>query len=380
VGRREGDHDLQARTQRTRSTPSRHQPGAHRERRSAIVLTVETNGDGGNPREPSAIERVADDRVRVAPESEDGDANYKFALNVRVTNSGPTSAPLTLEIEWNDLIYRANRCFVHVGQGDHWTYVPAQVEGSRTIVQLEMPPGSTDIGVSPGYGWEQFRTFAAQVPPGVFRREVLGYSAQGHPIEAFHVGAGAERIVVLARAHPYETAASYGIEGVPWWVSAGDAAQQLLATCHLVIVPLSNPDGVVLGLCKRTAVQGGVDLSQEGARRGDATAAAVMQCLDDVRPARLLDLHGWMWLHEDGLSYIDAAIKMRFVAAIGGHPPLADTIWRGWAAASDEAGLLRYCTRMFGTAALEVSYRWPERTVTQMRAIGAATIQAFCTM
>ena len=42
--------------------------------------------EGANPQRAERIERLGEDRVRVSPESEDGDSNYKFAFEIKVKN------------------------------------------------------------------------------------------------------------------------------------------------------------------------------------------------------------------------------------------------------------------------------------------------------
>jgi hypothetical protein len=346
-----------------------------------MTMTVEGRFDGGNPQDPRDIQQVAQGHFQVRPFSEDGDANYKFALHVRVTNGAAAPDLLALDVEWDDLAYMGARTFVHVGHAGQWEYVPAEVDGSTMRVRREIAPGVTEIGLSPAYGLAEYQACAAQLPALGFERQVLGRSARGHEIEAFHLGTGSRRLLITARAHPYETAASYCVEGLLTWLGAAGAEQDRLRSAYrLVVVPLLNPDGVSLGLCKRTGLSG-VDLSHEGARGGEATAAALMRAVEEVRPEGYLDIHGWMHGDEDGLHYTDDGLEARFEAAVAGHPLFAGNVWKGMRTVprEDDGSPQHACAQRYGTAVLAVSYRWPGRGVEQMRQLGAPTLQAFCT-
>ena len=344
--------------------------------KGADVIEVEPVEDGGNPRDPAAIRRVADSVVRVAPFSEDGDANYKFALNVGIRNDGSEPAPLTVEMDWGEAVYTRSRDFVHIGSGNNWTYLSAAVEGARTVARCDVPPGLSFLGLSPAYGVADHQAAMRTLPAGTFQRQEIGRSARGRPIEAFHTGSGARRIVVTARFHPYETAASFCVEGLMRWLGeAGAAQERLLASSHLVLVPFPNPDGVYLGMCKRTRV-GGVDLSHEAAGNDDPEARALIGVIDELRPDLFLDIHGWMHADEDGLHYYDEALAERFLQNGADYQAFAENKWKGTLERPNPASPRWYAAQRYGSAALAVSYRWPGRTVEQMRALGPATLQA----
>jgi len=340
------------------------------------VIEIQAPSDGGNPQDPAAIRRLGDGHIRVSPFSEDGDANYKFALHVEARNTDPAAAPLTLEVDWGDQVYTPSRRFVHVGREGAWQFLPAQVDGSMTLVQCDVPPGRTAIGLSPAYGLADYRGFEADLVGTAFRRESLGRNEQGREIAAFHLGGGPQRILITARVHPYETAASFCVEGAMRWLAGGDAAaEELLRAAHVVVVPMPNPDGVYAGLCKRTAV-GGVDLTRESVGSGDGAAQALLRLVEDWRPTVYLDLYGWMHWDEDGWYALQDGVGDGFQRAAAEYPALAANRWKGALERPSATAIRSHCLDRFGTRTLEVSYRWPGRTVDQMREIGAATMQA----
>lgn len=341
------------------------------------MLVVETTDDGGNPRDPAAIQRLGDGHYRVVPFSEDGDGNYKFALYVRVRNDGRADAPLTLEVDWGEQRYMVSRNFVHVRRGDNWEYQTVEADGSVARLRCMLPPGESAVGLSPAYGLADHTAFLAQLAPLPFQCQEVGRSTQGRAIETFAAGSGADRLLVMLRVHPYETAASFCAEGLLRWLAEASAEQErLLRRYSVVVLPMPNPDGVAMGLCKRTGL-GGADLSHEAAQSDDASARVLMQLIDDLRPSAFLDIHGWMHFDEDGLHHFDDDLATRFQEATAAEPALAGNRWKAYLERPSAGSPRWHAAERFGSVPLSVSYRWPGRTVDQMRAIGAATLRAF---
>jgi hypothetical protein len=341
------------------------------------VIIVETVEDGGNPRDPAAIQRLDDAQYRVVPFSEDGDANYKFALHVVARNDARSPAPLTLEVDWGDRAYMVSRRFVHIRLDGDWQFLPVEADGSCGRLRVDLPPGESAIGLSPAYGLADHTKFLAQFAETPFRRTVIGRSEQGRAIESFSIGTGPQRLLVTTRFHPYETAASFCAEGMMRWLTMGGAEQErLFRRFSLEVVPLPNPDGVALGLCKRTSV-GGADLSHEAAESAAPEARTLMRLIDTLRPTAFLDIHGWMHFDEDGLHHYDDDLATRFQEATANQQELAGNRWKAYRERPTGGSPRWYSAERYGTSALAVSYRWPDRTPAQMRAIGPATLQAF---
>ena len=105
------------------------------------------------------------------------------------------------------------------------------------------------------------------------RRETLCHSYGGNAVDLLSVtdfsSSAAEvasrRVVVIsARVHPGETNASWMMAGLLQAVTADtDAARRLRRSVMLKIVPMLNPDGVILGNYRCSAV--GVDLNRQWA-------------------------------------------------------------------------------------------------------------------
>jgi|JI6StandDraft_1071083.scaffolds.fasta_scaffold08909_4 murein tripeptide amidase MpaA len=78
---------------------------------------------------------------------------------------------------------------------------------------------------------------------------MLGKSIAGNNIEAITLGTrGKPLLLIMARAHPSETVASFVMEGVVRMLMSEEVeARFLLEQCRVLLVPMLNPDGVVHG-------------------------------------------------------------------------------------------------------------------------------------
>ena len=162
------------------------------------------------------------------------------------------------------------------------------------------------------------------------------------------------------------------------WLATADAAA-LRRRYRFTIMPMANPDGVRLGLCKRTSEKG-VDLEHEGAFGEDATARGLLALMAAVQPVGHLDIHGWMYFDEDGAFHLNEALAASFIATLATNPALAENRVRPIDISRDPypGWPQTYVAREYGAEALEVSYRWPSRGVPAMRALGGPTLRAFC--
>jgi hypothetical protein len=337
------------------------------------MIQVKTGFEGANPGQAGLVEWIGENALRIQPYSEDGDGNYKFQMLVRLRNTAKQAATVDLTIDWDDLTYMGNRDYVLVGRTEKWRYFPVSIEAATAKASVVIPPGTQDVALQPTYGLDRLKAWrkrAGQGRPLTVRQ--VGQTSGGRPIEAFELGdplaPPSQRVAILARCHPYETAGSFLAEGVLRELAAG--AGRKYSHWRVSAVPMANPDGVAMGLCKRTSV-GGCNLEQESASSEDATSQVLRQWLDEVRPAVLVDLHGWMHRYKDGFTYTheDLAAQMKEQLL-----PVAD-IDRAWrlriVGDHDTGSPWAYCRQRHGTRSLVYSFGWFGRSTSHMRRIGA---------
>jgi len=335
--------------------------------------------DGGNPQKSESVWEIGLGHFGVKPYSEDGDINYKFALSIAVQNQGGEPEPVTFDFDWGDTEEMGARHFVHIGGGDDWQYLPVQCQGSVATITFLAPPGLTEVGLSPAYSLGRHTRFVSTLASKGYHALVAGKSEDGREISVYTLGDGPRRVLVTARFHPYETASSFCVEGMLNWLGSRDAeSRRLLQEHRFTFVPMPNPDGVYRGLPKRTGEQG-VDLSNDGALGGDSTARTLLSIIDNVRPHAFLDVHGWMHADEDGQHCLKREVASAFAAAVSAEEVFRGDKWRLDLSPADNRSAIRpYAQRTYGTEVLAVSYRWPSRTVAQMRGVGVSTLRAFC--
>ncbi|MCK7527795.1 MAG: hypothetical protein MZV64_64380 [Ignavibacteriales bacterium] len=88
----------------------------------------------------------------------------------------------------------------------------------------------------------------------------IGLSVQGRPLWQLTISsdpnnvAGKRTVHIHARTHPQETEGFYVTdEMIKILLSENDFAQTARANCVFYVIPMYNPDGVVLGLPRRNA-------------------------------------------------------------------------------------------------------------------------------
>jgi len=348
---------------------------------SASPVRLDNSFEGANPRRRGEVRELAPGRFLVRPWSEDGDGNYKFCLNVKAVNSSAAPAPLALQIDWDDLEYMDCRDYVLVGRGEEWRSFPAAVEKATAAAEVPVPPGESYLGLHPVYDFAMLAADRRRATAAGFAEELAGKSREGREITALSIGAaGAPAVFLVARFHPYETAGSFCVSAILEMLAADRAAGgELTSRWRFVVVPMPNPDGVAAGCCKR-ARRGGPDLCHEGADSDDPAGRALAGLLARTAPRGYLDLHGWMYREEDGLSYSHPAAREKFVSALAGDPVFAKG-WKGGCSGERPAKPGDFCSRAchdHGAVGFIISPSWFGRTVPEMRAFGRKALAAFC--
>jgi hypothetical protein len=354
-----------------------------------VELEVLCGYEGSNPQEETHIEWIEKDAVRVLPQSEDGDSNYKFAFDITLRNPSDHPVPLKLEVDWQEppevgTLYMEDREFTFVCDSDGWHELRGLLAQDKVHFTLDVLPGESRVCLHPPFGTCTVETFFEDATSlSGAKRISFGQTAGGRPIEAAVVPsvAGEHRcLLAIGRLHPYESAGSYLVWGV-LDLLAGQRGEQLREACTFILVPLANPDGVAHGLCKRTA-RGGIDLSAEGNHSNDPTACALRGIIAGVasgsRRSILLDAHGWM-NREDGIFVYRPGLEREILTRL--DPNLFPKGWRSSVRSleevdADTSDLRGYAARTLGMETVVTSIPWFGRRPEVMRRIGAQIADA----
>ena len=338
------------------------------------IITVE---DGGNPRSNADIE-TTDAGFLIRPFTEDGDPNYKFRLDVSLENTSPDPVKLPVTIDWADSEYAKYRRYVLLSRGDEWTRLPAEIDGPMARAVIEAPPGLSRLGMHPFYNYTRLRQFAGALDPRLFDVIVLGPSLHGREIVAVEAGRKDRRpLVVMTRAHPYESIGSFMAEGMISWLARDSSDARALMDHHrFAFIPMPNPDGVAEGACKRTA--GGLDINL-AAGSADPEGCALRAYHARVRPAATFDIHGFMH-NSDGFGTNDIARGREIAARLLQRPDLFNKKLSVQESLDTEGGLENlgmFCQMEFGSVRFGGSWTWYDRDAAHLRAMGVEILKAY---
>jgi hypothetical protein len=344
-------------------------------------VRIENRYPGANPRRAGDVEKLGPDSFLVRPWSEDGDGNYKFCLNVEAVNDSDAPERLELLVDWNDIEYMSCRDYVLLGRDEDWRVFPGTVDVMATNVSLEVPPGEWYLGLHPVYDAERLEDDCRLAVEAGLERRAIGASREGREIAALSAGPeDAPVVLVVARFHPYETAGSWCVSEILTLLGADlEGEGELTGRFRFVVVPVTNPDGVAAGCCKRSR-RGGPDLCHEGADSDDPAGRALLELLNECRPRAYLDLHGWMFRDHDGLSYSHRAVREKVVEKLAGGRVFTKE-WKGsdWSTRPDRPGdFFMRASRDHGAVSMVVSPSWFGRTTADMREFGRELLVAFC--
>ncbi|WP_050025050.1 M14-type cytosolic carboxypeptidase [Verrucomicrobium sp. BvORR034] len=187
--------------------------------------------------------------------------------------------------------------------GRNWTPVPTEApEDGRVRVTLEMPGDSLFVARAEPYRLSDLNRLIEEIKSNpLVKVTSIGKTVQGRELEIIRVGreSAPRHIFLRARAHPWEPAGNWVVEGLVRRLLKGDAvAQKCLAQYSVCILPMANKDGVERGGTRFNL--GGKDLNREWDKPADPQLApenaALERWLDAEiqagrRPTLALDLH-----------------------------------------------------------------------------------------
>jgi hypothetical protein len=187
--------------------------------------------------------------------------------------------------------------------GKTWTPVRTESpEPGRVRVTLEMPAEALFVARAEPYRLSDLNRFISEIKSNpLVKIEPIGKTVQGRELEIIRVGRAEapNRVFLRARAHPWEPAGNWVVEGLVRRLLKGDAeAERCLASYSVCIMPMANKDGVERGGTRFNL--GGWDLNRKWDKPADPIYAPENTALErwleaeiqaGRRPTLALDFH-----------------------------------------------------------------------------------------
>jgi len=371
-------------------------------------LRIAVGFEGSCPHDLQGVRREGANRFRIFPSwrprpSTGEDAlGRSTRLGFKVVNATTSPRPVELLIDWQFhdapstgvpqfrggvAEYMSYRDFVVVREPGQtaWRTIMADVEDTVGLVRLSVAAGETEIHWHPPYTYTQGEQFVESLRNHpLVKIEKLAQSDEGRNLWLLRITDDSPRpkkpALFYARFHAYESAGSYTLEGMVRWLTSGEPyAAAALHEYAFHVIPMMNPDGVANGLAKLTALDG-VD-PQFMLPIASRVQQALKDAMDRIQPALLIDLHNWQNKHNDGLLFLEPALRERFVR----YMPDQLQFGKQWMirdptpqpAKPPEKELARmYCRRMYEPVAVTFEFPWFGRTPDDMRATGGKALWA----
>jgi hypothetical protein len=242
-----------------------------------------------------------------------------YYFNVGMRNRETLSRTVRLRLEafgWN--YFGAQTGHVVVRRGGRWSHLdpsaihPADGEADTADIDVPLPgAGEPDpvLFVSNYHWWpySEMVRWLHGLPSGRARVREIGRSFQGRALYAVELGrtdAGAPAIVQTQTPQPSEMGSLTCKALIDFLCSDHPEAAALLARFRFGFVPMTNPDGTVLGYVVSDAQGRFAFLEGHLAAAGDSSATpetvAVWRYLDELRPWLFWEWHSNNWSRRSG--------------------------------------------------------------------------------
>ncbi|EDQ88283.1 uncharacterized protein MONBRDRAFT_26527 [Monosiga brevicollis MX1] len=133
-------------------------------------------------------------------------------------------------------------CFYHSDCEERKHYV------CSFLLAFEGPEVIYEIAYCYPYSLTDLKLFLSTLPQSRGRDVPLLTISQPHNLKRYRAGEQMPGLIISARVHPGETPSSYLCEGLlRFLVSSDPHAEELLEKFVIQVIPMLNPDGVVMG-------------------------------------------------------------------------------------------------------------------------------------
>ncbi len=224
---------------------------------------------------------------------------------------GRQDAELTLLLRNFDNIWNGRKgspissrtnCCISV-DGREWTIIPAEkTDDNRLKVRLAMTGDSVFVSRMEPYTLGSLEKFVAGIKDHPLVAIVpTGKTVERRPLEIIRVGRpdARFRVLVRARAHPWEAGGNWVVDGlIKSLLQDDEDSLRFLSSCCLYVMPMANKDGVVRGMTRFNLL--GMDLNRNWHQPADVRLApenhALETWLEDMiargeKPDLAIDLH-----------------------------------------------------------------------------------------
>ena len=358
-------------------------------RHSEPIIELLTGFDGANPNSQEDVVLESARRFRVRPFNEPGSSDsYWFRFNTLVLNHGSEVEDLELILEWPALERYPDYPYSYYFYGDmgHWHPVRATVKGTEARLVVPASPGKTFVGFYPRYSYGWHRQFIASLPEDspFLEKRVAGLSAGGREIWCTRLTdpsvpeGDKARLQISSRIHPYETSGSYITEEIIRFLLEGsEAAQDILRRNVVHLLPMPNPDGVVLGMNQRTGPKG-VNLSFGSANTDIPEVKTLLGLVEKTQPELWVDVHSWPHEGDDGMWCTHQWVADGLLAQMP-ERSFQDYVWKVsfvQERVTAKNHLWQWLIRTFDSGGVSLSFSWYRRTESDIRQIGRRLIAA----
>ena len=345
--------------------------------------------DGGNPQSGEAILRRGEGEFTIHPFTEDGDPNYKFRMDLKISNTGKESRPISLTVDWETEAYMVHRdyCFLRDPGATGWRYLPAEVKKSCSLLDFPVLPGESYLCLHPKYNYDDYLQYMRGLEESeMVKKRLLGVSSEGREVWMVKIShperPARKNLLAVARVHPYETSGSYCAEGILDAFRRPSAmTMDILVRYNLYVVPMISPDGVSQGYGKLTT-PGGIDLSKT-LDMADASCVLLKTVIDEIRPSIYVEFHNWMFKNVDGIYFMNYLQSRKFIRAM----PPQEVFEKRWRAilrrkilSTPGFGFKKYCKENYRSVSVCLEYPWFGRSPADVKTLGLQSIVALSKM